>query len=91
MDKKDISDYRSAGCQFFHESPTIFYALLPRVSGNACETGCGYFRGGKCPAYMKLSTPSKIKAGQLPQETVKETARRLGISISEVRRRRRQA
>ena len=66
----------------------MFIWLHQATGGDPCTTGCAYFKGGTCPAYRKLNTPAKATAGQEPQETVRETAKRLGISISEVRRRR---
>jgi len=91
MDRKNIEDYRSAQCPFEQETGLVFSAVHQVTNGRVCDTGCAQFNGGKCPAYQKLIIPSNDGAGQLPQETVRETANRLGISISEVRRRRKQA
>lgn len=55
-----------------------------------CTTGCAYFDGGKCPAHKALTKPAVTLTS--PQgETVREAAARLGVSISEIRRRRQAA
>ena len=87
--KFSIEDFLKTDCQLLEPFP-IFIGLYRVTGGDPCTTGCAYFKGGKCPAYMKLNIPAKVEAQQEPMETVRETAKRLGISISEVRRRRRQ-
>ena len=68
----------------------LFLGLFAATNGDPCTTGCAYYQGGKCPAYRAMKdAPQKKAAQQEPQETVREMAQRLGISISEVRRRRR--
>lgn len=86
-----MDDYVSAGCAFYENSRPAFALVWIGTQGRVCDTGCAWFNGGNCPAYRRLTVPAKPQAQQEPQETVRETAARLGISISEVRRRRRAA
>jgi hypothetical protein len=81
-----IDEFLLTDCRLLKPLP-IFIGIYTATSGDPCTTGCAYFEGGNCPDYRKLNTPAK-KQVQQPQETVRETAIRLGISISEVRRRR---
>lgn len=86
--RHEISDFLKTDCQLLRPIE-LFVGLHGATGGDPCTTGCAYFKGGRCPAYMKLIIPAKVEAQQEPMETVRETATRLGISISEVRRRRR--
>lgn len=69
----------------------IFLAVYTGSNGFPCN-GCGYYQGGACPAFKFLhqgDKPENMKApDQKPEETVSQMAARLGISKSEVRRRR---
>lgn len=91
MKPYDAAAYVEAGCQFAKESPPSFLLVYMGTQHKVCDTGCAWFDGGRCPAYRRLTIPSKPAAQQEPQESVRDTAKRLGISISEVRRRRRTA
>ena len=88
MNKYSMDDYVTAGCAFYENSRPAFALVWMGTQGKVCDTGCAWFDGGKCQAFRKLTIPAKPAAQQEPQETVRETAKRLGISISEVRRRR---
>jgi len=88
--RHEVAKFLETDCQLANPV-NIFMAIYQATGGHPCTTGCAYFNGGKCPAYLKLNVPAKAEAQQRPQETVRETAVRLGISISEVRRRRRQS
>ena len=88
MNAYTLEEYDAAGCPFLADRATIFCGLHKIVNGRVCDTGCGWFDGGKCAAYRKLTVPTKT-AVQEPQETVRETAKRLGVTIAEIRRRRR--
>lgn len=90
MERRSIDEYVSAGCAFYDNSRPAFAMVWIATAGQVCDTGCAWFDGGKCPAYRNLTIPAKPAAQQEPQETVRQTAARLGISISEVRRRRRE-
>ena len=85
-----IAEFLETDCQLL-KPIAIFAGIHQATGGDPCTTGCAYFNGGKCSAYRKLTIPAKAEAHQEPMETVRETAARLGISISEVRRRRRAA
>ena len=87
MNAYTLEEYDAAGCPFLADSTLRFCSLHIITDGHVCD-GCGNFDGGKCAAYRKLIVPTKT-AVQAPQETVRETAKRLGITIAEVRRRRR--
>ena len=66
----------------------MFIAIYQATRGDPCTTGCAYFEGGECPAYLALTKKPVVPSS--PQgETVREAAQRLGVSISEVRRQRR--
>jgi hypothetical protein len=95
MDQHSMKDYEWAGCQ-------LDAALLPLLwgatKGRICDTGCVHLLIG-CKAYDKLLTKeiqntqffktiSKQKI-TFVNETVRDEAKRLGISISEVRKNRR--
>lgn len=80
-------EFDDAGCELA-KSPLIFLGLHKVTRGDPCTTGCAYFNSGKCPAYLKLFKPQQAKLVVQQGETVREEAARLGISISEVRRRR---
>lgn len=84
-------EYFQADCPFAKQSADAFLAVYILSQGKVCDTGCGWFDSGKCPGYRKLTVPAKVAAGQEPSETVRETAARLGITLAEVRRRRRQS
>jgi len=86
--RHEIADFLKTDCQLL-KPIELFIGLHGATNGDPCTTGCAYFNGGKCAAYRKLTIPAKVEAQQEPQETVRETAARLGVSISEVRRRRR--
>ena len=65
----------------------LFIGIYQATNGNPCTTGCAYFEGGKCPAYVALTRKPVIPSS--PQgETVREAAVRLGVSVSEIRRQR---
>lgn len=70
----------------------IFIAVYSLTNGEPCN-GCGYDGHGQhCKAKAELfAAPTKRAPVQAPSETVRETAERLGVSISEVRRRRKSA
>lgn len=71
-------------------TPALFAGLYQSTNGDPCTTGCAYFQGGRCPAYLALTgKPTQAKLVATPQdETVRQEAARRGISISEVRRQR---
>ena len=83
-----VTKFTEAGC-ILTETINLFLSLYAVTDGDPCTTGCAYYEGGKCPAYRSMiGAPQKKAAQQEPQETVREAAARLGVSISEVRRRR---
>jgi len=91
MQRKKIIEFINAGCQLASQLQ-IFGAIYGVTSGYPCE-GCAYdSHGSKCEAKRKLFAPQRAaKEEKQKGETVRETAARLGVSISEVRRRRRVA
>ena len=91
MDYEAAAKFTEAGCALA-KPIGLFLGIYAATNGNPCTTGCAYYKGGNCPAYQSMNdAPQKKAAQQEPQETVREAAARLGISISEVRRRRRAA
>lgn len=71
-----VKQFMETDCQLLNPMH-LFLGLHTATGGDPCTTGCTYFNGGKCPAYLALQP-----------ETVRGMARRLDISISEARRRR---
>ena len=85
---KTISDFIDAECEL--SSPLgIFVGVYELTRGDPCTTGCAYYRGGACPAYRKLFRPILAQMDKPETETVAQQAERLGVSKSEIRRRRR--
>lgn len=78
----------SDDCQLAAPAP-VFIGIWHATGGDPCTTGCAYFEGGKCPAYRALTKPAVV-ADSPKGETVREAAARLGVSISEVRRQRKE-
>jgi len=84
-----ITAFLESTCEL-KEPARIFFAIYGLTNGHPCP-GCGYDMHGKCKARRELFKAPEVKALiQEPTETVRQTAERLGISISEVRRQRRQ-
>lgn len=89
-----ILQHFDSGCALVNP-PELFYALHWFAKGSLCKTGCAYYEDGKCPAYRRMSggTPNVATVPVVPiyTETVRQEAERLGVTIAEVRRRRRAA
>ena len=84
-----IHSFLDAGCELARPDVRMLIGIYDATGGNPCTTGCAYYKGGACPAYRKLTLPVNVAVGQQQGETVREMAARLGISLSEARRRRR--
>jgi len=85
-----VSQYVDAGCELAHPI-NLFVTVYRLTKGDPCTTGCAYYKGGQCKAHLALNRGgTTVKAPVVPKysETVKQEAARLGVSISEVRRRR---
>lgn len=84
----NINVLKADGCQLA-EPAIVFYGIHNATAGDPCKTGCAYFNDGKCPAYRKHHTDFKKPDGspKAPEKTIKQWATELGISVSEVRRR----
>ena len=91
MDRFEIVEYIAAGCFQVERGPgfVVGIGLHGYTDGRMCD-GCPQFREGRCPSYKELTRGRAQKKRELiaPTETVREEAARIGISISEVRRRR---
>lgn len=88
-----VLQYVDANCELAN-SIYMFVAVHTFTKGDPCTTGCAYYKGGQCKAYLALNKGgTTVKAPVVPEygETVKQEAARLGVSISEIRRRRREA
>ncbi len=83
MQRFEVAEYMAAGCFQVERGPgfAVGVGLHGFTDGRMCD-GCPEFKEGRCPSYKELTR------GLAPTETVREEAARLGISISEVRRRR---
>lgn len=87
MKSYSISEYIEAGCE---EMDGIMMAVHKATTGKVCDSGCAVFNEGTCHAYRKLILLDRLgKSPVKQQETVKQEATKRGISISEVRRQRR--
>jgi hypothetical protein len=85
MESYSIHEYRLAGCKEM-DFPSMM-AVHGLTQGKVCDTGCHAYNGGKCPAYKRLISPNPhVPETMAHQETVRETAKRKGVSISQVRR-----
>jgi len=84
MKSYSMEDYKKAGCKEF-ENPSMI-AVHAIVGGKVCDTGCYAYHSGRCGAYKNLVNDRVVP--ETPTETVREEAKRRGISISEVRRQR---
>lgn len=93
MQRYELPEYMAAGCMQVERGTgfAVGVGLWGFTGGRMCD-GCPKFQGGKCPSYKELTSGRKQTAQpNAPTETVRQEAERLGISISEVRRRRRDA
>lgn len=91
MQRFELAEYMAAGCFQVERGPgfAIGVGLHGYTDGRMCD-GCPKFENGKCPAYKTLMKGATQQKQMLaPTETVREEATRFGVSISEVRRRRR--
>lgn len=90
MNAYTVEQYKDAGCTLTDGRGFIpFTVLFSHANGKLCDTGCAYYGGGRCPNYKILtrtSLPSPMGKPLLPEETVRQQATRMGISLSEVRR-----
>ena len=89
MKSYSIEEYKLAGCEEMEVS--TMRAVHGLSNGKVCDTGCHAFNNGKCSAYRNLSGSKTIQEHLKTTmiETVREEATRRNISISEVRRQRR--
>lgn len=90
-DRLQIEAFVNSTCELSQPLP-IFIAVYSLSNGNPCK-GCAYddHVSGGCKAKRSLfAKPAVAQSPQEPQETVREMANRLGISLSEARRRRRE-
>ena len=97
MANYDPADFALAGCSFVKEAPSQFIGVFHITRGDICRE-CSWYDRGNCPAFVQLFRSRKPRskapgdqAATVPSgPTVREQAAALGISISELRRRRRQ-
>ena len=91
MQRFEIAEYMAAGCFQVERGPgfAVGVGLHGFTDGRMCD-GCPKFKEGRCPSYKELTRglAQRKRDALAPTETVREEAARLGISISEVRRRR---
>lgn len=75
-------EYRQAGC--FQAEDAIGLGIHAATNGRMCD-GCPAFKN-RCEAYAKLPHMASVRAPVTRTETVREEAKRRGVSINEVRR-----
>lgn len=93
-----FNDYVAAGCSVLTDSELsrAVYATVGSRGLGLCNKGCFDFKNGACKAYRALSAPAytpqhdrdDAEDSSNPNETTREMAQRLGISLSEARRQR---
>jgi len=88
MKSFDIKSYQDAGCTMLavQKDNASMAAVHAITGGKLCDTGCAAYHGGKCAAFQRMTRSLPTQATYT--ETVKQEAARLGVSVSEVRRRR---
>ena len=89
MDKHLIvMNYINAGCPIINTLPLPISNVFASNGVIEC-TDCDHYDNGKCPAFIKLKAMKPKSANNVVfSNTVASEAERLGISKSEVRRRR---
>ena len=89
MKSYTIQEYLDANCEEMKD--LTMRAVHGLSNGKVCDTGCHAFDNGKCTAYKNLISNQKAETQSNFEivETVREEAKRRNISISEVRRQRR--
>lgn len=92
MQRFEVHEYMNADCMQLERGPMLIAGLeLHSLTGGKMCDGCPKFNRGTCESYKELMRSARpaMKTPHVPQETVRQEAERLGVSISEVRRRRR--
>ena len=96
MQRFEIYEYMEVGCMQVERGPMLIagLGLHSLTDGKMCDR-CPKFQHGKCESYKELTRSAAQRkreavASILPTETVRQESDRLGVSISEVRRRRRE-
>ena len=99
MNRYELYEYVNAGCMYVEDSkfekasPHVGAALHGFTNGKMCDTGCPVYNNGNCAAYKKMTARYEVKTkpSPLPRiETVRNEAKRRGVSIKQVRRERRE-
>lgn len=81
--------YRDAGCYILKNNQTYDETLVKGYAGKVCEVGCRFFNNDTCDAHLRMVAIQPLSATTvIYSNTVKDEAKRLNISVSEVRRRR---
>jgi len=83
---RTVSDFSGIGCKLMESGESMFTHIFNNTNGDPCATGCAWFDNGKCPAHIKLLLTKKPKVSARFIETVRERGKRLGISISKIRK-----
>lgn len=89
MDSFTLLQYQESGCNLIFGLSEYDPEKIYRNNINPCNNACRFFDNGNCIAYQKLLAIRPTSATRaIFTNTVREEAKRLGISISEVRRQR---
>lgn len=86
MRSYSIDQYMFAGCPEMHGGMIAIHRM---TDGRVCVTGCYAFEEGKCQFYRNLTTSimfNPVQPTVIRGETVRDEAKRLNVSISEIRR-----
>lgn len=74
----NLDQLKQDGCQLV-EPKEMFKALMVATMGDPCTTGCTYFEGGKCPAYLKYHSIEIDKRAQKKQDHVRAHTDQSGL------------
>lgn len=87
MKSYNLEKYINAGCPEVLDQIGVY--LHVHTGGMICDTGCNRFNDGACQAYKNLVFEKALPVITEKAETVREEAKRRGISIKKVRVQRR--
>jgi len=102
MNSYSMQEYSEVGCMQLEKVALLLgHALWSVTGGRMCDTGCPAYKDGQAACFKKLtaneqSDPVPVRIGTkldmaVQDETVRQEAKRRGVSIKQVRRERRDA
>ena len=90
MESFSLLQYQEAGCNLIFGLSEYDPEKIYKNNINPCNSNCRFFDNGNCIAYQNLQAIRPLSATKVVcTNTVREEAKRLGLSLSEVRKIRR--